>query len=130
MNLISENGKIAFLKIPGFHFLCGACEEVTILKTTTRKNSNRSSSTDNIPFSSQPLFSPTAIASDDNLTIPHVKDSINQHIRPNVIINQEVLSDSEESVKNEFIEVKSSSIKTHRTEYMKNRLEMRKNCKP
>ena len=40
MNLTSEDGNIAFLNIPGFHFLCHACEEATILKTTINKVNN------------------------------------------------------------------------------------------
>ena len=77
--LISDSDNtILFLQIPGFHFLCGSCEDEAVLKTINHRNLLSQT-----PLNDVPLSTPHA---SHHHTPSQTKTSCRKHLYPDVIV--------------------------------------------
>lgn len=142
LGLINENDKnIKFLEIPGFHFLCGACEEETVLTIFKNTKSNQivplqNPVTDNSPVSWQiPDQTPSQETSLNNEThfdpgdiYPAKRNNSPQTMNAPMQLNTQnskPLSNTDDDVQDEVIET-TNIIKNHRTDFMRNRIKQNK----
>ena len=144
LGLINESDKnIKFLEIPGFHFLCGACEEETVLtifnKNTKTNQTVQNHVTDDSPVSWQ--FSDQTTSQENSANnethfdpskicpakINNSPQNDNSPMQLNTQ-NCKPLSITDDDVQDEVIET-TNIIKNHRTDFMRNRIKQNKGLK-